>query len=77
MAAQMTSHMMAPLKMISTRVLFQNGALVVNESLNNFTDPNFISGNLITGISDHLPQFLITSDKDKKTKPITEYSVFT
>ena len=33
-----------------------------------------MSGNLVTSISDHLPQFLITPDTDDKNKPISEYS---
>ena len=34
----------------------------------NKCDPNFIAGNLVTTISDHLKQFLICSSKIEKLK---------
>ena len=68
----LSSYLLLPNINIPTRITSTSKTLIDNIFCN-FSDPNFISGNLISGISDHLPQFLITSDNNYKTKPITEY----
>ena len=68
----MSSYLLLPNINIPTRITSTTKTLIDNIFCN-FSDPNFTSGNIITSISDHLPQFFITPDGNKDAKPINEY----
>ena len=68
----LSSYLLLPTINIPTRLTSSSKTLIDNIFCN-FSDPNLVSGNIITSISDHLPQFLITSDI-KCNSPINEHS---
>ena len=54
----MTSNYLLPLITLPTRINHINNTLIDNIFSNQF-NPDFITGNLTTGLSDHLPSFII------------------
>ena len=54
----MTSNLFIPHIILPTRITSRSKTLIDNIFSNRF-DPSFISGNITTSISDHLPQFLL------------------
>ena len=69
----LSSYLLLPNINIPTRLTNTSKTLIDNIFCN-FSDPNSISGNIISSISDHLPQFLLTPDIKANSKPINEYS---
>ena len=68
----LSSLYLLPTVNIPTRITSTSKTLIDNIFCN-FSDPTFLSGNLVSAISDHLPQFLITTNT-VNSKPISNLS---
>ena len=64
----LTSNFLLPVISVPTKINSVNNTLIDNIFTNQF-DPDLISGNLTTGISDHLPSFLITPNPNQHHLP--------
>ena len=69
----LSCYLLLPTINIPTRLTSSTKTLIDNIYCN-YSDPNFVSGNIITCISDHLPQFLITPNCKSISKPTSDYS---
>ena len=68
----LSSASLLPTINLPTRITSVSKTLIDNIFCN-FTDPTFLSGNLIAAISDHLPQFLVTT-KTINSKPKSHHT---
>ena len=64
----LSSHNLLPYVTLPTRITGHSRTLIDN-IFSNFTDPQIISGNLTSTISDHLPQFFIYPNMNKNFIP--------
>ena len=64
---EMTSFNFLPLITAPTRVTSRSKLLIDNIFVNRY-DQNIISGNILVGISDHMPQFSLIPEVKKATK---------
>lgn len=68
-----SSHLM-PSILHPTRITDTSSTLIDNIFLSNVSDCNILSGNLLSKISDHLPQFAILKDNAPEHKNITYFA---
>ena len=69
----LSCYLLLPNINVPTRLTSTSKTLIDNIFCN-YSDSSFVSGNIITCISDHLPQFLITPNCKSNSKPISKYS---